>query len=180
MKPALLLLTFLVLTGCCAAESCECPNQAAADDIAIHFNRDTLSVPAVGFTRAETSRVLFIREPLDTASGARTDTVLLEGRPLPAVGAPDFVLRRDRPFSRSVIGLGGYRYLVLLPGEPGLPVAFRYELRDVAVSSRFVTTSDCCTCYENIRKEARVDNGPLLDLHTSPGNQPALVELRKP
>ncbi len=167
------------LAGCCVAERCDCPNQAAADDILIRFNRDTLSVPAVGFTKRETARLLFVRLPLDTASGAKADTVVLDSHPLPAVGEPDIRLRRDRPFRSSLIGLSGYRYVVLQRGEPGVPAGFRYELHDVRVSSRYTTVSACCTCYENIRKELFVDNGPLLDLHSATGNQPAFVELRK-
>lgn len=179
MKTAALLLGLLYLTGCCVAEECDCPGQATADDLAIRFNRDTLSVPATGFTALETRRLVLIRHPVDTASGARTDSVILTSHPVPAAGAADIVLRRDRPFSRSVIGLSGYRYVIRQLADPGVAPSFRYELHQVLIASRYVTASTCCTCYENARKELRVGSGPVLDLHTPPGSQPAVVELRK-
>ncbi|MBC7448346.1 MAG: hypothetical protein H7330_09830 [Hymenobacteraceae bacterium] len=181
MKPFLLLfaLVALTLSGCCAAESCDCPDQAAVDDIALRFNRDTLGAAPAGFTQRETIRLFVIRQPLDTSGGARTDTVLLDPHPVPAAGEPDILLRRDRPFARSVIGLGGYRYSVLVLRKPGRPVLYRYELHDVLIDSRYATTSACCTCYENTRKEARLGTGPLLDLHTPSSSQPTIIELRK-
>ncbi len=184
MKSFLSLFSFFILlgflSGCCVAESCECPGQEAADDIALRFNRDTIGVGARGFTQFETFRLLLIRTPIDRSGGARADTLLLDKNPVAAPGAPDLLIRRDRPFARSVIGIGGYRYSILLPRKPGLPILHRFELTDVAIQSRYTTVSSCCTCYENLRKEARLDGGALRDLHTAPTDQPVLVELRKP
>ncbi len=179
MKSFLLLCTLLTLGGCCAAESCDCPGQESADDIALRFNRDTLGAAAPGFTFTATKHLLLIREPLDTTGGAKTDAVVLSPHPVPPPGEPDILIRRDRPFAKSVIGLAGYRYSVVGVDKTRRIELFRYELRDVLIDSRYATVSGCCTCYENTRKELRVDNGPLLDLHTSPGSQPTLIELRK-
>lgn len=175
-----LLLSFLpFLAGCCAAESCECAGQEAADDLALRFSRDTTGTAPAGFTQAETSRLLVIRAPVDPASRVRTDTVVLDAHSVPANGQPDVLIRRDRPFSRSALGLAGYRYRVAIQRKPGFRVVRSYELRDVFIESRYATVSSCCTCYENIRKEARLDGGPLLDLRSAPGSNPTVVELRK-
>ena len=97
----------LLLSGCCAAEKCDCAGQEAVDDVVIRFSRDTLSTPAPGFTSRETARVLFIREPLDNSGGARSDTLFLDAHPVPATGEADILLRRDRPFPRTGCGRGG-------------------------------------------------------------------------
>ena len=185
MKPAhFLFLSFFALAGCCVAERCDCPNQAAADDIALRFSRDTLSVPAVGFTARETFRLVLVRLPVDTSSGAKADSVLLDPHPVPAGGAPDVTLRRGLLFPVGALGLGGYRYILRQFTKPNARPRFRFELRDVVIASRYTTVNSCCTCYENARKEARVVNGtrvgPLLNLHVPPGSsQPAVVDLRK-
>ncbi len=173
------LLSAGLLAGCCAGERCDCPNQAFADSIVLRFNRDTLRQPAVGFTRVETNRLLLIRRPLDTTLGAATDSVFRTDRPLPTDGGADLVINRQGPFPASSLGVASYAYEVIVLRKPGRPPARRYTLTEVLTESRYVTTTPCCTCFENARKEARLDSGPLLDLYVPPGSPPAVIELNK-
>ena len=176
---AWLLLLTVLLAGCCVGERCDCPNQASADTIALRFSRDTLNQPATGFTRAETARLLLIRRPVDATIGARTDSVFRTGRPLPAASGADLVLSRQGPFPASTLGMAAYTYEVVLLPAPGRPPGRRYTLTEVLTESRYVTTTPCCTCFENARKEARLDGGRLLDLHVPPGSPPTLIGLSK-
>ena len=159
-----------LLSGCCAAEECGC-DDARADTIALRFSRDSLTT---GFRQAEIDTFFLVRVALDILDRPQRDSVVLTtsaGR----AGA-DIQLDQRGPFATNPRKAAAYRYVV----RGVAPDTFTVDLRDIGVSGRFVTTTACCTCYENTRKELRVNRGPLLDQRTPAGAQPAVAELRKP
>ena len=162
----------LALSGCCVAESCECADERA-DTVFLRFSRDSLS--AGGFRAADLDTFRLVRITLDSAYRPLRDTVGLEAR-VGTEGA-DFVLDQRRPFASNPRKAGAYSYEV----QGIAPDTFTVRLSAVQVSGHLRAATACCTCYENLRKELRVNGGPLLNLHTAAAtDQPVVVELRKP
>lgn len=162
----------LTLSACCINERCECAGQSTADAFWFRFALDTPDQPnPEGFTAAEIDTVWLVRDPLDTANRAHPDSVRV-------VPGADGIFRLDQtqPFALNPLKPSGYAYGI---HEYGDNPAFYFRLVSIGLTGSYVTTSPCCTCYQNTRKEARLGRGRLLDLRNPAPDQPVYIDLRK-
>lgn len=159
--------------GCCVNERCDCADENA-DTLWLRFDRDTVSASGRGFRQAETDTVYVVRIALDTLDRPRRDSVrLVHGVTEQGYGLP---ISRRAPFSSNPRKANGYDYVIRLPYAAGGKREFLVS--GIGIGGRYKTVSACCTCYENTRKEARLDNGPLLDLRDAAG-APVWIDLRR-
>lgn len=162
-----------LLAGCCVNERCDCADENA-DTLWLQFDRDTTSTGGQGFRQAELDTVYLVRLALDTLDRPRRDSVLLvRGLTAQGYGLP---ISRHAPFPTNPRKASGYEYRIRLPHAAGGERIF--HLHDIGLGGRYNAVSACCTCYENTRKEARLDNGPLRDLRDANG-APVWIDLRR-
>jgi hypothetical protein len=167
---------FLFLSSCCANERCDCRDQTA-DGLYFRFSRDTATTTSPGFRASETKSFSLIRLALDSLDRPRIDTVRLSA-PIAATRAYDFVINATGPFSRNARKASQYTY-ILTDSTRTTAETFNIKISDIKISGRYAAVNSCCTCYENVRKVLRINNGPELDLATPPNAAPIIAELRK-
>jgi hypothetical protein len=173
LLPVWLLIFGLTLTGCCVNERCECRDQHA-DSIYLRFSTDTATAASPGFRAAEKQVFYLIRTPIDTLDRPRQEEIELSAKARPDADY-DLVISATAPFASNPRKPSGYSYRIVNSARR----PYEVRLTDVKLGGRYATVNECCTCYENLRKSLRVNDGPVLDLYDPTGNQPVIVELRK-
>ncbi|MCA8829158.1 hypothetical protein [Hymenobacter pini] len=178
LRPFLTWLCVLALTGlvaaCCGSVGCEC-NDRFADAVQLQFSADTAGT-GKGFRAQDIRNVFLVRVPKDTAQRPKADTVAFRG-PRAQQLRDTLVINNLTPFTRNGNrNLDEYRYEVYLaPARKG-PVAFRYRIDSVALTTR-LQGDGCCTCYQNTNKLVYV-NGSTTPLNlTDPSGENKLVPL---
>ncbi|WP_400191831.1 hypothetical protein [Hymenobacter sp. B81] len=174
-----LLLSALLLAGCCGAISCDCQDERD-DALLLRFSAD--STGGTGFRAAEVDTVLLVRRvlPQDSVRGTVPDTARLI-RPAAQVFEP-LVLDNTTPFpARAGRKLDAYRYHIVLPGpRRRSPVRRRYTLTELSVDGR-LDTDGCCTCYENTAKSLRLGlpggSSRVVNAYSPPGAAPVVTVL---
>ncbi|MCB2377735.1 hypothetical protein LGH70_09095 [Hymenobacter sp. BT635] len=164
----LLLGSGLLLSACCVNNTCLCQD-GADDDVFLRFNLDPANK---GFTAREVDTILIVRRPKDPRSTIRPDTIVI-GRALANVAEP-IAIGPGRPFSRS-----GVRFTQFIYNLSFLHSEKRFVVDPIAVESRPVDESACCTCSRN-QKKVVVVNNVQYDAH-DPTNEdkPVYITLNK-
>jgi hypothetical protein len=155
------LLSAILLTSCCGAETCDCQDERA-DALAFSFSSDSLG--GTGFRRAQVDTVLLVRYPHPDDSASTTspvtkpDTVRLF-RPVATVFTSPVVINNTIPFAaRANRKLGKYRYAIIVPGSRrGQPPLKRYYVGAIDLQGK-LDSDGCCSCYQNTRKTFYLDN----------------------
>jgi hypothetical protein len=167
-----------LLTGCCANNVCDCPNEAQADAIGIVFNPskfpnpnelDTLVV--VRYLHYDAKKPPAVLPKPETVTLVRTAAQIAANAPL--------IINNTAPFSQfGSARLDTFSYVVrYYPGTN--PKSRPSKLALVIDSVRLKGSLDgngCCTCYTNSRKlvKARRDSTQK-GSYTNLREQPALV-----
>lgn len=152
------LLTAVLLSGCCADNECNCPNEPLADAIVLRFGR--------GFTDADLDTIVVQRYPLYVSTVSNPRQIVPETATIVRTGThvrDSLVLNNTTPFSQqNGTKLNNYRYVVRylrkLPLKPN-KAQLAYIIDSVALEGSY-QGDGCCTCYENTKKQlaARPDS----------------------
>jgi hypothetical protein len=152
------LLAALLLSGCCADNECNCPDEPLADAIVLRFG--------TGFTDADLDTIVVQRYPLYVSNAPDPRKIIPETATLVRTGThvrDSLVLNNTTPFSQqNGTKLNNYRYVVRylrkVPLKPN-KAQLAYIIDSVALEGSY-QGDGCCTCYQNTRKQlaARPDS----------------------
>lgn len=160
------LLGALLMSGCCANNTCNCQD-AQADAVRLRFS----SV----FTAADLDTIIVQRSPLPYSAANRVETVTLIRT---AAQLRDTLrINNTAPFPQlNTTKLDGYRYVIqYLTQQPkSKPVANTLLIiNDVTLDGR-LDGDGCCTCYTNTQK---VVNATKPKSATTPADSTFTIDL---
>jgi len=186
-----------LVAGCCANNACDCDdlqadslflvlanNRVNADTVNTSFTRaelDTIYIqryaperPAMGTTPAQPAGVLSDPVAIVRAQQSVINSALLRKLKLampPLTPANTIVISNTAPFSPGTTGgkLSAYNYVLTVQDRSALPRrTYVFNIENITLQGQYNAT-DCCTCYENSKKEFRLvgKNSRLVDVTES-------------
>lgn len=165
-----LLLGTLALSACCANKSCDC-RDTFDNVVFLRFNVTPGSPGA--FTRQELDTIIITRTPVAPRSTIKPDTLRL---PRTLAQADDSIaLGQGLTFASATLRFTKYQYK-LWPAR--LPKQV-FVVDSLHAQSRPEGVDGCCTCYQVIRKDLRLNGDSINVMDPTGQDKPVYVQLKK-